>query len=304
MSLIKRALSSVVGRSKRAAPFTIPVLCYHSWRLKGPLYPENDHVALAQDLRVLAERGYEIIPLPALVRLLQGEQGSQNLANKKLVGISFDDGNRFDYFDHESDAAGTSVSFTRLMTQSADYLPQAIAGPRAVSFVIASPTCRSVLGGEEEQFCDKWWEPCAAAGAVGIANHSWDHVHDAMDCVEQKDNLKGSFFEINTFNDAERQIAQAHSFIAERTFGRALPLFGYPYGHVPPYLRDEYFPQHAQRIGICAAFSTGGAPVTQNSNLWDIPRYVCGEHWRSPSEFTQILTTLESTPPGTQDEQR
>lgn len=53
-------------------PFTIPVLCYHSWTVNGHEYGSNDHISLEQDLRVLGEQGYEIISAPALVELIEG----------------------------------------------------------------------------------------------------------------------------------------------------------------------------------------------------------------------------------------
>mgnify|MGYP001764771735 FL=1 len=87
-------------------------------------------------------------------------------------------------------------------------------------------------------------------------------------------------------------VAMQH-YIAERTGGRALPIFGYPYGHVSAYLRDEYFPDNGGRLGIEAAFGTGGASVRADSPVWDIPRFVCGWHWKSPDEFSALIDAIE-----------
>ena len=127
---------------------------------------------------------------------------------------------------------------------------------------------------------------------MGIANHSWDHVHESLDEVRQAQNSRGSFFKIATFEDAQAQIADAQSYIDLRTNRKALPFFCYPYGHVPEYLRDEYFPSHGDRLGIHAAFSTAGSAVKEGCCLWDIPRFVCGHHWKTPGEFSDLLDAV------------
>lgn len=144
-----------------------------------------------------------------------------------------------------------------------------------------------------DEWRDDWWEECARRGLIGIANHSWDHVHDTLPEVRQRENRKGSFLTIDSLEDAEAQIAEAQRYIDARTGGLALPIFGYPYGHVSPYLRDEYFPAHGERIGIRAAFGTGGVSVRPDAPLWDIPRFVCGWHWRTPEELAALLDEVE-----------
>ena len=57
---------------------------------------------------------------------------------------------------------------------------------------------------------------------------------------------------------------------------------------MPEYLRDEFFPAHAEKFK--AAIATGGNYFTQASNRWAIPRFVCGEDWKSSQEFSDILT--------------
>src|SRR5690606_4068766 len=113
---------------------------------------------------------------------------------------------------------------------------------------------------------------CAEEGILGIANHSWDHVHDTLPQVRQKENKKGSFYEITTLGDAQAQIEDAQRYIDEVTDNQSLPVFGYPYGHVSSYLRDEYLPQHGPRLGLRGAFNTEGRSVRAGDNIWDIPR--------------------------------
>lgn len=286
------AIAKLFRRKARPQRFQIPVLCYHSWTASGPGYQGNDHTALEADLKTLASLGYEIIPIPALIGLLKGNDLPEVSSPKKLVGITFDDGMMYDYHDGALDSGERIKSFNTLLRESQNIIGQVTPGPRGISFVIASNECRAVLGGPEQHFNDKWWQDCAAEGVIGLANHSWDHVHESLKSVRQKDNHKGSFFEVNTFADAEAQIAEANAFIMERCGGRALAIFGYPFGHVAPYLRDEYFPTHAKRIGLSAAFSTAGSAVCETSNIWDIPRYVCGEHWKTPEDFSDLLASL------------
>jgi peptidoglycan/xylan/chitin deacetylase (PgdA/CDA1 family) len=290
---------SRLGRTRgHSDPFPIPVLCYHSWTINGPSYNENDHVALSKDLNILARRGYQILPVPTLVSLIRGDIAAEQLAGKKLVCITFDDGRDEDFHDHYSSEHGEVPSFYSLLKSAVPWLPQYPQGPRAISFVIASPDARAVLdrtcGYGKGGWRDSWWRESAAEGLLGIANHSWDHVHDTLDSVRQCDNIKGSFFEIKTIEDAEAQILEAQAYIQSKTDSKSLPYFCYPYGHVSTYLRDSYFPSHGDRIGIVAAFSTAGETVTEDSSIWALPRFVCGEHWKSPYQFSKLLTAIET----------
>ena len=45
-------------------------------------------------------------------------------------------------------------------------------------------------------------------------------------------------------------------------------------------------------VGLWAAFGTQGQPVTADSELWNLPRYVCGWHWKSPEELEALLAGL------------
>ena len=284
------------GRSAEPS-FNIPVLCYHSWTVNGHDYGINDHVSLEQDLRVLAEQGYEIISPLALVELIESGASAAATKGKKLVCLTFDDGRDYDYCDYVDKKWGPVKSFHKILTESADYISQFDSGPRGLSFVIASPEARSILDSEcgrgRDEWRDAWWAECAAEGILGIANHSWDHVHDVVQQVRQQDNRKGSFFAINTFADAESQIAEAQTYIDRMTNGKALPVFGYPYGEAPEYLVKEYFPQNGKRLGLRAAFSTEAGYATRDSNIWNIPRFVCGFHWKTQLEFLDLLKAAE-----------
>ena len=101
----RAGFSAAVAEQPR---FTVPVLCYHSWTMEGDRYEGNDHLALAQDLRALGGRGYRVLPLPRLVKVLRGELAADEFSGMKLVGLSFDDGRDFDFID-AADAAGRVV---------------------------------------------------------------------------------------------------------------------------------------------------------------------------------------------------
>lgn len=283
--------------SQQSANFKVPVLCYHSWTIDGSTYGTNDHTCLESDLATLADRGYEVLPVTALIDVLEGRVPAKTLTGKKLVCLTFDDGRDFDYVDYHSEKAGYVKSFYSIIKDSQDFLTQSKPGYMAVSFVIASPEARSILdqtcGESKGEWQDSWWKTCAEEGVLGIANHSWDHVHDTLPQVRQRDNLKGSFYEITTFEDAESQIACAQEYIDGIIGGKSVPVFCYPYGHVSAYLRDEYFPEHGSRLGLRGAFSTEGGPVGPDTCIWDIPRFVCGAHWKTQEEFNALLESIE-----------
>lgn len=291
----ERAPAGEAGDAGAEPGWRVPVLCYHSWTMLTSTYEGNDHVALEADLASLARRGYAVLPLPTLVAALRGERPVRELAGRKLVGLSFDDGRDHDYRDLPgADGALVPSMHTVLARAEIEVVSE---GPMAVSFVLASAEARRVLdvscGAGRREWEDDWWAPAAAGRVLGIGNHGWDHVHDTLERVRQRDNLKGSFLHVDTFEDAEAQIAEAQVEIDRLCAGRALPLFAYPYGHVPPYVRDVYFPQNAARIGVRAAFGTGGSAASPAAPVWDIPRFVCGWHWRTPDEFAALLDAVE-----------
>lgn len=291
------SLAEGAASSSAREGFSIPVLCYHSSRFTGDSYQNNDHIALERDLKTLGSLGYEILPPTDLVAVLRGIIPREAILGRKLVCFSCDDGGWGDYHDSEHPQWGTVPSFHRLLEESQDWIPSFSPGPRAVSFVIASPEAREYLG----RVCgdgrgdagDAWWQASAERGVLGIANHSWDHLHPKLPAVRQRENRKGSFFDIDTFQDAQSQIDDAQEYIDFRTGHRSLPLFCYPFGHVSAYLRDEYFPAHGERLGLLGAFSTAGRSVGEGCDVWDIPRFVFGWHWKDPSGFEDLIAAVQ-----------
>ena len=69
--------------------------------------------------------------------------------------------------------------------------------------------------------------------------------------------------------------------------------FAYPYGHAPEFLSTHYLPINSKRLGLDAAFGTEGEPLHMDSTQWNLPRYVCGFHWKTPEAFAELLRDAE-----------
>jgi len=103
---------------------------------------------------------------------------------------------------------------------------------------------------------------------------------------------RGDFFAVDSEARAAYEVDQAVVYINERIRPAAVRYFGYPFGHAPCYLVQEYLPRHAKRLGLRAALGTQGGPVTPSSDPWNLPRYVCGWHWKSPDDLERLLAGL------------
>ena len=272
---------------------SVPILTYHSLNIDGNDYLGNDHVAFRQDLELLTALGWHIIPLTELVRSLI-EQNT--VWPDKAAVITFDDGTNFDYEDLPHPSAGMQRGMLNIMRDFTVENPRAQPTMHATAFVIASPAARETM----DRTCilgrgwmsDQWWLSAVASGFFHIANHSWDHCHDSLPKIAQRNQLKGTFVGVDTRGDADAQIKVAAEVINKIAPNPGACLFAFPYGHANPYLLEEYLPQQAKAGGgqfVRAAFSTEPAPVSRDTNRWWIPRYVCGHHWKSTDELKAIL---------------
>ena len=274
----------------------IPILTYHALNIDGNDYFGNDHVAFREDLRQLTTLGWRIVPVTTLVQLLTRSDATWP---EKCVAITFDDGTNFDFEDLPHPIAGLQRSMLNIMRDFVAANPGVQPTMHATSFVIASREARDTM----DRTCilghgwmsDSWWQSAVASGFFHIANHSWDHCHDSLPKIAQRDQLKGTFSGVDTLADADAQIKCAAESIARVAPNPGVEMFAFPYGHANPYLLEEYLPQQS-RVGcgqfVHAAFSTEPLPVTRDTNRWWIPRYVCGHHWKSPDELAAILRDL------------
>lgn len=135
------------------------------------------------------------------------------------------------------------------------------------------------------------------SGIFKIYNHSWDHNHPAVGKVCQRDNLKGSFVSIDTFEECQCEVKQAGEYIAGKIHPAWPDLFAYPYGPSSNYIRETYFPQSLKQHRISAAFGASGGYLTEDSFRWNLPRFVFGASppagWRTAAELRQILRQAE-----------
>lgn len=271
------------------------VLTYHSHNISGTTYSSNDHVALASDLATLHEIDAQVVPVAEVVeRVRAGRLGGDS----PTVALTFDDGPLFDFADFDHPRFGPQRSFLNILR---DFRARrgAAALPRlhATSFVIASPAARKAMETAEDcgytflddWLAEDWWGEAASTGLIEIGNHSWDHVHHAFEAVVIGDARRDDFTLVDNYEDAEKEIAAASRYIAQRV-GNPPRLFAYPFGHCNEYLVEEYLPRRGPEIGLEAALGTGGV-LSGHCDRWAVPRVVCGHHWRSPAELRTLLST-------------
>ena len=274
----------------------IPVLTYHAVNISGNDYANNDHVAFAADLRLIDDLGLRIVPLHWVVDRLLGDE---RRALEGCVALSCDDGSDFDWSDLEHPAYGRQRSLYNCMLdfsreRGADAQPDL----HLTCFVIASAEARSHLDrvclANRGWMSDRWWRPALDTGRVAIENHSFDHNHAAIPQPGLLGMERGSFHPVDNRQRADAEIAEAARTIDAVIAPRRTSLFCYPYSHVNEYLRGEYFPRFGAEIGMRAAFGDGAAPVSESSDRWNLPRYICGHHWKSPDELRAILQAASS----------
>jgi peptidoglycan/xylan/chitin deacetylase (PgdA/CDA1 family) len=277
------------------------VLTYHSHRVQGPGYAQNDHVALQVDLQSIARSGGRIVSLATLVDAIEAYQSGSAAGDggATMVALTFDDGPVWDFADFDHPIFGTQRGFVTalrdfLLTEGGRAQPETC----ATSFVIASPEARRVM---ESTFDAEytflfpgalnadWWLPAIETGLIGIANHSWDHLHPALESVAHSRQVRGDFAQVTDALDADAQIRAAMNYINAHTGGRAAPFFAYPFGHCSTYLAEEYLPRDGRAMGLRAAFTTEPEVIDGAQSVWRLPRFTCGHHWRSPEELAAIL---------------
>ncbi|MFT3792822.1 MAG: polysaccharide deacetylase family protein [Rudaea sp.] len=266
----------------------VPILTYHSTNIFGNDYGSNDHVALAEDLRTIARLGLRIVSAAEVVDALLGEAPSSSVEG--AVALTCDDGSYFDWFDMEHPHYGAQRGFAGILR---DFT--ATAGMRAqmTSFVIVSPQARAVLDvtcmAGRDWWRDGWWREAAREGVIAIENHSWDHNHPTLPYTAQREQNKGTFKNVDSHVDADAEIRAAADWLDAHLAPCRSTLFAYPYGEWNDYLVREYLPRYVHEHRLRAAFTGEPHPVEANVDRWLLPRYVCGNHWKTPSELEGLL---------------
>ena len=181
------------------------VLAYHSHHVVGDDYGHNDHVAFAQDLELITAAGFRIVSLAAFVDSWQrwSRLPEAMPQARQLIALTFDDGPVYDVADFVHPEFGEQPSFLRIMREfQAKHAGKAQPDLHATSFVIASPEARSVIERTfdaeytylgPQSMGDEWWAPAIQTGMIGIANHSWDHLHPALPNVAHSRQVRADF---------------------------------------------------------------------------------------------------------------
>lgn len=270
----------------------VPVLTYHAVNIAGNDYANNDHVAFAADLRLIDDLGLRIVPVHWVIDQLLGT-ADRDLS--RCVALTCDDASDLDYFDLEFASHGLQRSlFNNLIDFRDEHGLRVQPGLHLTAFAIANAEARATM----DSAClfgrgwmqGRWWRDALSSGLMAIENHSWDHNHACLSTPGPGGMPRGSFHVVDTHERANAQIAAATRALDALIAPWRTSLFCYPYGHVNDYLRMEYFPNFPAEHGMHAAFGDGAAPVTKGSDRWNLPRYICGWHWKSPDELHALLT--------------
>ncbi|HVP97814.1 MAG TPA: polysaccharide deacetylase family protein, partial [Roseiarcus sp.] len=174
---------------------------------------------------------FSILPLPTLFdRFLAGDE--ERLSRGNFVVITMDDGSNCDFLD--------SGAFRSMNSMLRDFVLRrgSTVGDRhlATSFVVASPDARRP--GVRDDF---WWRECVKEFLIAIESHSWDHCQPNVHPVAQKDQIKGTFRYVETYEDADVQFRKSREYIESVTHS-ACRYFAYPWGERNAYLTDQYLP--------------------------------------------------------------
>jgi len=261
------------------------VLCYHAANVAGNSYESNDHIALATDLKTLAELGLPVVHPRAAALLAK----NRYVGPRRAVALTFDDGITLDALDFDHPHHGAQRSMLNILRDHRDStgLPMT-----AASFVIASPDARAELDRKDflslNVWHDDWWLPAAESGLLTIESHSWDHNHPSLDSTAAPLGTKGNFAAIVDEADFEIQIVKASAYIKSRV-GVTPRLLAYPWGQGSEALVNAYLPTHGNAVGLIGAFEGSPAATTAGTEAWWIPRAICGQHWNSPGQLRQML---------------
>jgi peptidoglycan/xylan/chitin deacetylase (PgdA/CDA1 family) len=264
------------------------VLAFHSQNVSGNTYETNDHVALDLSLALIASSAIPVLPALEVVDAMR--DGEFERLPPRFVCLTFDDGPDYDWRVVRHPEWGPQEPMVAILERHSPRLLGIFHRKKttATSFVIASPEARAEIAGPEHPsyLSEDWWRTAQDSGFLYVGNHGWNHVHPAVSEMKQCPELVENFAGITSLDQAELQVRRAGEYIRAEAGPDAGKLFAYPYGQVSAFLADEYLPRQEY---IQAAFTTEGVPLTADANLWRLPRYVCGWHWKSVEGLARIL---------------
>lgn len=265
----------------------IPILTYHAANVAGHSYEQNDHIALAQDLQLIHDLGFRVVRLRDVIDHMLGRV---NHDLYKAVALTCDDGCDLEVNDADYPGVGWQPSFLSILKAAHDKFGTL---PCMSSFVIADPAARKKMDETclfgKDWLSDTWWLQAASEKYFTIESHAWDHNHAVLGEHGFDGMPTGSFLDIDSDQRAQYQLDQSIDFINKKIMPDHVRFFAYPYGHVAEYLRSHYLPSHANRLGLHGAFSTEPGYVCNGSDPWNLPRFVCGWHWKSSEQLKTLL---------------
>ena len=144
---------------------------------------------------------------------------------------------------------------------------------------------------------DSWWMEAIRSGLIHIASQSWDLNHETLPPSLLRSERAGTFLSIDSRESADHEIRLAADYLRKLAPNPGTGLFAYPYGESNPYLVREYFPTYQDELGICAAFTGRAGFLELATDRWEVPRFVCGRDWSSPSELELILDAAANRRP-------
>lgn len=265
------------------------VLAYHSQNVTGDTPETSDRLAFAADLSLLRELEFTVVSAMHLVKCLRA--GAFRSLPAKCVVLTMDDAPLSDFCETSNPPhAGQDSMLTSLRKQHRKILGFAMTRPPfvATAFAIASPEARKQLSASTGMpwFTDSWWRAAQQSGYLDVGTHSWNHVHPELEEMASQPHLKAAFHKVDTVTEADRQIVQASRAVRAITGNDAAGLFAYPYGRTNDFLVREYLPRQHTVIG---AFTTEPKPITESTGIWEIPRFVCGDSWKTREDLRTLL---------------
>lgn len=265
------------------------VLAYHSQNVTGNTYETSDRMSFAGDLSLLTELGFTVVSAMHLAKTLRA--GAFRSLPDKCVVLTMDDAPLSDFCEVSIPPhAGQDSMLTILRKQHRRIFGVTLTRPRfvATAFAIASPQARKELSAATglPWFTDSWWHAAQQSGYMDIGTHSWNHVHPELEEMANHPHLKAAFHNVDSVAEADRQIVRASQSIRAVTGHDAAGLFAYPYGRTNDFLVRDYLPRQNT---VVAAFTTEPKPVTDSTGIWEIPRFVCGDSWKSKEQLRALL---------------
>lgn len=299
----------------------VPVLLYHSWDVSGCTPDTNQSMRLEEDLKILHQNGYTVVPAYWIAQWAIGHRDGSTLPNK-IVGITFDDGANEDFYDNTIHGCDTKSFHTVLQEfKNSHSLPWY--SPHAATFVIGSPVARTLIEpaatthtGRHVDLDDTWWSQAQNSSVMEVYNHGTDHGHAAINGpvaethpsfshpvlfsqglslpISQYSTLSPSstgpnnFFFVDNDRTAYAEIRMSGDYIKTK-IGVYPDLFAYPFGSTALHLWSSYFPTKFSQHKTYAAFTTQRTYVTRNSHRYLLGRFDRGGNFVSTADLLQIL---------------